>query len=176
MKESTKKELISWGLTILIALALAILINKVVLFKAEAVSASMENTIMTNDKVWCFRLSYLFSEPKRGDIVIFKFPDDETQDYIKRVIGTPGDTVKGIDGVVYINDIPLKEEYVIGDEEDLKNMEDFGPYQVPEDSYFVMGDNRLISEDARDWENKFVHKDKIYGKVFLKYPDVKFFR
>lgn len=175
MKGSTKKELLSWGLTILIALALALFINKVVLFKAEAISASMENTIMTDEKAWCFRLAYLLKEPKRGDIIIFKYPDDEELDYIKRIIGTPGDTIKGIDGLVYINDIPLKEEYVLGDEESLKTMEDFGPYIVPEDSYFVMGDNRLISEDSRDWENKFVHKDKIYGRVFVKYPNIKFF-
>jgi signal peptidase I len=137
----------------------------------EPISESMENTIMVGDDVITNRLSYVFGEPKRGDIVAFKFPDNEEEDYIKRIIGLPGETIEGKeeDGLVYIDGVPLEEAYVMD-----KINEDFGPFVVPEDSYFMMGDNRLISEDSRDWDNKFVKKDKIYGKAMFKYPNFKF--
>ena len=76
-------EAISWVLTIVVAVAIAFLLNKFVLINAEIPSGSMENTIMTGDKLIGFRWSYLFSQPKRGDIVIFKYPDDESQNYVK---------------------------------------------------------------------------------------------
>jgi signal peptidase I len=115
-------------------------------------------------------LSYLISEPERGDIVIFKFPDDESQKFIKRIIGLPGEKVVIEDGKIYINDaeVPLeetylKEEWVVGT----------GPYEfnVPEGCYFVMGDNRNDSNDARFWDNTYVTAAEIIGKAeFIYYP------
>lgn len=164
------KEILSWGLVFAIAFLLALVINRFVVFKVEVPSGSMENTIMTGDKVITFRLSYLFSDPKRGDIVVFPFPDDEETDYIKRIIGLPGDQVEVKEGTVYINGNPLEEDYLLepmfDDEES-----NFGPVTVPDGHYFMMGDNRNYSIDSREWENKFVSRDKIKGKAILKYPD-----
>ena len=89
---------------------------------------------------------------------IFKFPDDESQLYIKRVIGLPGDKVQIIDGKVYINDseTPLDEPYLPEPPEG-----DYGPYYVPEDSYFMLGDNRNWSKDSRFWTNTYVKKEKV---------------
>ena len=131
----------------------------------------MENTIMTHDRLIALRTAYWFSEPKRGDIVVFHYPDNEEELYIKRVIGTPGDTVEGKDGIVYVNGEALEEPYIKEPAE-----EDFGPYQVPKESYFMLGDNRNHSRDSRDWENTYVKKNKILGKAFLRYyPNFKKF-
>ena len=106
---------------------------------------------------------------RRGDIVIFKYPDDESVDYLKRIIGLPGETVEIISGKVYINGELLDEPYL--SEEPTG---DFGPYQVPEDSYFMLGDNRAVSKDSRYWHNTYVKKDKIIAKAFVMYwPSLK---
>ena len=118
-----------------------------------------------------YRQAYLFSDPKRGDIIVFPFPDDEKVDFIKRIIGLPGETIEGKNGYVYINGKKLVEKYVTS----LLD-EDFGPYTVPKDSYFMMGDNRSISDDARYWDNKFVKRSKIMGKALFKYPDLTWFK
>jgi signal peptidase I len=166
MQKRVLKEILGWVMVFVIAFGLAIFINKVIIYKVKIPSGSMENTILVGDKVITYRLAYLFNEPERGDIIVFPFPDDESEDYIKRIIGLPGETVEGIDGKVYVDNEALVEPYV---KEEIN--EDFGPYVVPEDSYFMMGDNRNLSKDSRYWENKFVHKDKIHGKALLKYPN-----
>lgn len=137
-----------------------------VLINAVIPSASMEDTIMTGDRIFGSRLSYEFGEPQRGDIAIFKFPDDESQLYIKRVIGLPGDKVQIIDGKVYINDseTPLDEPYLPETPEG-----DYGPYYVPEDSYFMLGDNRNWSKDSRFWQNTYVKKEKVLAKAIFRY-------
>ncbi len=163
-----KSEIISWVKTIGFALVLAFFINSVIIVNATVPTGSMENTIMPKDRIIAFRLSYMLDEPERGDIVVFKYPDDPEQKtlYVKRVIGLPGDTVEVKNGGVYINGAaePLEEDYLKEEP-----MGTFGPYVVPEDSYFMMGDNRNNSLDSRYWENKFVEEDKILGKVFLRY-------
>lgn len=161
------KEIISWVIVFGIALILALLINRFVIFKVEVPSGSMENTIMTNDRVFTYRLSYLFGDPKRGDIVVFPYPDNEKVDYIKRIVGLPGETIEIKEGVLYIDDRKVVEDYL---KEPMWNR-NFGPVTVPEGSYFMMGDNRNSSEDSREWKNKFVKKDTIKGKAILKYPD-----
>jgi signal peptidase I len=170
MRKKIVKEIISWILVFVIAFGLATFINKVIIFRVEVPSGSMENTIMIGDKAVTYRLAYLFSEPKRGDIIVFPFPDDESVDYIKRIIGLPGETVEGKDGLVFINGEPLDEPYV---KEPLD--QDFGPYTVPADSYFMMGDNRNNSADSRFWMNKYVKRDKIIGKAILKTPNFTWF-
>ncbi len=161
-----KGEIVSWVKTILFAVILAFVISKLIIVNAVVPTGSMENTIMPKDRLIGNRLSYKFGEPERGDVIIFKFPDDESQLYVKRIIGLPGETVTIKDGKVYINDseTPLVENYI---KEEFTG--DFGPYVVPEDSYFMLGDNRNNSLDSRYWENKFVHKDKILGKAIFKY-------
>ncbi len=164
------KEIFSWIMVFVFAIILAALIKKYVIFNVEVPTGSMENTIMIGDRAATFRLAYLFNDPKRGDIVVFPFPDDEKMDYIKRIIGLPGETIEGRDGLVYIDGEALKEPYVTAEIDS-----DFGPYHVPEDCYFMMGDNRNNSADSRYWDNKYVERDKIEGKAILKYPKLTWF-
>ncbi|MCL2462144.1 MAG: signal peptidase I, partial [Defluviitaleaceae bacterium] len=95
-------EVISWIKTILFAVILAVFINQVVIVNATVPTGSMEDTIMPNSRIVAFRLDYLFTTPKRFDIVVFRYPDDRTQLFVKRVIGLPGETVSIRDGEVYI--------------------------------------------------------------------------
>ena len=209
-KINWKKELISWAIIIVIAFVLAILITNFVIMKAEIVSGSMEPGLKKDDHVIGNRLAYLFSDPERGDVIFFEFPksdkqlyeidpeltyrkDDTDKEYtyhngsevfVKRIIGLPGGKVEIIDGKVYINDseTPLEEPY-------LKTTPkgSYGPFYVPEGCYFVMGDNRNQSHDARFWDNytekgprqlidenenkfRFVPKELIYAKAALKTP------
>lgn len=167
MKSKVIREILSWIGVLAFAILLAKLLTTFVILNERIPSGSMENTIMTNDTVFTFRLSYLFSEPKRGDIIVFPYPDNENIDYIKRVVGLPGETVEIKEGVVYIDGDPLDEPYV---KEEWHMLGDAGVYEVPEDSYFVMGDNRNSSEDSRYWRNKFVEEDKIKSKYIFTYP------
>lgn len=163
---SAKKEIFSWVKLILLALVISFILNHYIIVSAEVPTGSMENTIMIGDRIIASRLSYHFHEPQRGDIIVFNFPDDESQKYLKRIIGLPGETVKIKDGKVYINDskTPLKEDYLretpVGD---------YGPYTVPKDSYFLMGDNRNDSFDSRFWEHTFATRDEIIGKAEFRY-------
>lgn len=162
----TKRDIIEWIVVVVSAVCIAVVINTFFLVNAIIPSASMENTIMTGDRIFGNRLAYKSEDPQRGDIVIFKYPDDESQLFIKRVIGLPGETVEIKAGRVYINEseTPLDEPYVM--EEPLG---DFGPYLVPEGAYFMMGDNRNNSRDSRFWINHFVYRDKILGKALFRY-------
>lgn len=166
MSSTVKKEVISWVKTILLAAVLAGLINSFLIVNAEVPTGSMENTIMAGDRILALRTSYWVGEPERGDVIVFRYPDDPTGEtlYVKRIIGEGGDTVEIRDGTVFVNGEPLEEEYL---HEDI--LGDFGPYFVPEGCYFTMGDNRNHSLDSRFWENQFVEKDDILGKVVLRY-------
>ena len=169
-KKAIWKEIVSWIEVIVAALVLSLLLNKYIIFNFKVPTESMENTIMTGSHVISLRCAYWFSDPDRLDIVVFPFPDNPEEKYIKRVIGLPGETIEGKDGIVYIDGEPLEEEAYITSDLD----EDFGPYTIPEDSYFVLGDNRDASKDARYWENKFVKREDIISKAVMKfYPGIK---
>ena len=163
---SMMEELWEYVKMIVFVVVIVFIINNVLLINARIPSESMEKTIMTGDRVFGNRLAYMTKDPERFDIVIFKFPDDESQLFIKRVIGLPGETVTIKDGKVYINDSeePLDDSFVAE-----KAVVDFGRYKVPEVSYFMLGDNRNHSRDSRYWINSFVEKDKILGKAVLRY-------
>jgi len=166
-KPGILRTIFEYAVSIGIAFIAAFLINNFILFNANVPSGSMENTIMTGDRVFGFRLAYFLSEPERGDIVIFKYPDDESLNYIKRIIGLPGETVTIRDGLVYINDNadPLNEPYLA----EAPYKWDFGPFEVPEGHYFMLGDNRNNSADSRYWNNTYVAREKIEAKAFLRY-------
>jgi signal peptidase I len=168
MAKKIFKEILDWVILFAVAILIAMAINRFVIYKVSSPTGSMENTFMIGEKVETFRLAYLFSGPKRGDIVVFEAPDTPSEDYIKRVIGLPGETIEGIDGVVYIDGQPLKEDYL---KEPMEGS--FGPFTIPEGHYFMMGDNRNDSLDARYWKNKFVARNKIRGKAIFKYPHFK---
>ena len=157
-----------WILPFAIEILVVFLLIKSVFFFATVPTGSMIPTIMAKTRVIGSRLSYINSDPERGDVVIFHFPDDPTGKtyYVKRIIGLPGETVDIVDGKVYIDgsDTPLEEPYLAEPMEG-----SWGPYEEPEGSYFMMGDNRNNSLDARYWENQYVKKDKIIAKVLFCY-------
>ncbi len=163
-----KKEIVSFALTILITLVVVIILKNYIIINAEVPTGSMENTIMPDDNILGYRLAYLNEGPERGDVIFFYFPDDETQKYVKRVVGLPGEKVTIEEGKIYINDsqVPLEEPYL--KEEWTKGT---GPYvfQIPEDSYLCLGDNRNRSADAREWNNPYVAREKIIGKAIFTY-------
>ena len=164
---SARHEALEWVIVILVSALLAFGLDKFIIVNARIPSASMEPTIMTGDRLIGNRLAYINEDPKRGDVVIFLFPDNEKEYFIKRVIGLPGETVTVRQGQVYINDSeePLDESgYVVS-----TPLGDFGPYEVPEGAYFMMGDNRNNSMDSRYWNHPYVYKDKILGKAWVRY-------
>ena len=167
-KPGIGKVILDYAVSIGIAIAVALAINSFILLNARIPSGSMESTIMTGDRIFGFRLQYLFGDPKRGDVVIFKYPDDESTNFIKRIIGLPGETLEIRAGKVYINgsETPLDESAYLNEE---PYALDFGPYQIPEGHYFMMGDNRNHSKDSRYWVNTFVARDKILAKAFFRY-------
>ena len=165
-----KKEIASFALTILITFVVVMILKNYIIINAKVPTGSMENTIMPDDNIMGYRLAYLNEGPERGDVIFFPFPDDETQKYVKRVIGLPGEKVVIEEGKIYINDseVPLEEPYL--KEEWTRGT---GPYvfEIPEDSYLCLGDNRNRSADAREWNNPYVTKEKIIGKaIFIYYP------
>lgn len=168
------KEILSWVIVIVVAVALGYMLNAYVILKAEIPSGSMETTLNVGDHLIGNRLAYVFSDPKRGDIVMFDYPDDETKMYVKRVIGLPGEHVEIIDGLVYIDHstTPLNEPY-LKEQPEVFN----GSYDVPAGYYFVMGDNRNNSWDSRKWTNTYVAKEKIHCKAWFRYkPDFTFIK
>lgn len=160
-------EVISWVVIIAVGFVMALLVNKFVIIKVEIPTCSMENTIMTDDRLIGNRLSYMITKPKRGDIVIFKFPDNREENYIKRIIGLPNETVTITDGKVYINhsETPLEEPYL----KEAMDVEEDMEFVVPKGHYFMMGDNRNMSDDARYWTNKYVPLDDIIGQPLFRY-------
>ena len=170
-KKPLRKEVMEWVQILAVAAVLAFVINTFVIANSWVPSPSMENTIRAKSRVIGFRFSYLFEEPARGDVVIFKWPDNEEINYVKRINRLPGETVTIVDGKVYIDgsEEPLDEPYL---PEPMEGS--FGPYVVPEGAYFMMGDNRNHSQDARYWTNTFVYEDQMVAKVIFSYfPTVK---
>lgn len=157
-------DLLDWVKIIAIAVAAAVFLNYFVVINSKVPSGSMEPTIETGSRMIGFRLSYILNEPERGDIIIFKYPDDESVYYVKRIIGLPGETVEIKDGFVYIDGQILSEDYL-----SVTTEGDFGPYEVPEGCYFVLGDNRNNSHDSRYWTNTYVPEENIVGRALFCY-------
>ncbi len=184
---SLKAEILSWVEVIVIAVVLALFIDNFIIINATVPSGSMEKTIMTGNRVLGLRFSYWFKDPQRGDIVVFKYPIDEAlgenTKFIKRIIGLPGETVEIKDGAVYINGEKLEEDYING----TWTVENDGfTFEVPEDQYLMLGDNRNNSSDSRYWASiamseglantpeeamaySYVPRKKILGKAYICY-------
>ncbi|MDM8544737.1 signal peptidase I [Desulfococcaceae bacterium HSG9] len=167
---------------ICIAIALALFIRAFIVQAFKIPSGSMKETLQIGDHILVNKFIYgiklpfadtniiPISDPDRGDIVVFKFPEDPKKDFIKRVVGVAGDTVKGIGTKVYINDKEVDNsdghavyKMAIGKQA----TRDFGPITIPENSLFVMGDNRDHSYDSRFWG--FVNLKALKGKAFMIY-------
>ena len=163
LKETKKNFFFDWVIPILIAVVLAIGINKFLIFKVYIPSSSMVPTLNVDDRLLVTRV-YNPEKLQRGDIVVFD-SDELNETVIKRLIGLPGDTIK-IDGTaVYVNGKKLDEPYV------KYPLESYGTYVVPEGKYFFLGDNRANSNDSRFWNNPYIDADKIQGKAQIKiYP------
>lgn len=160
------KEILSLLGTMAVAAVAVLLLKEFVIINAFIPSGSMEHTISPGDRLIGNRLAYVVREPERGDIVIFQYPDDEAQLFVKRIIGLPGETVTIEDAKVYIGGSLLEEDY-LKEEWTVDN----GPYtfEVPEDCYLVLGDNRNNSKDARYWENTYVEAEQILGEAGFRY-------
>lgn len=130
-------------------------------------SGSMEPTLNVGDVALVNGLAYIKSDPQRGDIVILKAEDTGDNTLIKRVIGVPGDSLVFVDGYLYINGELVYEEYLPADME-TNSFKDFD--EIPENCYFVMGDNRTSSFDSRSWNNPYVPKENIKGKMICNVP------
>ncbi|MCL2407244.1 MAG: signal peptidase I [Defluviitaleaceae bacterium] len=148
-KKNKLREILSWFIVVVTGVLAGLIIQNFVIVNATVISGSMLDTVEVGSRVVAFRWSYLFNEPQRGDVIVFRFHMDESLDYVKRVIGLPGETVQIVDGRVYINGEVLLEEYVrTGAWPRNRN---FGPHTVPDGRFFVLGDYRDISEDSRSW-------------------------
>ncbi|MCC6445075.1 MAG: signal peptidase I [Armatimonadetes bacterium] len=150
----------------LIAIVLVFLIIRPYVVQAFYIpSGSMHPTLLERDRILVNKFVYRFREPKRGDVVVFKAPsqaspDGREKDFIKRVVGLPGDTLEVRDGATYINGKPLREPYI---EEPPYYV--YPPYQIPQGMLFVMGDNRNDSNDSHSWGP--LERSRILGKALV---------
>ncbi|HHX50755.1 MAG TPA: signal peptidase I [Clostridia bacterium] len=133
--------------SVAIAVILALLIRLFLIQPFYIPSGSMEPTLQVGDRIIVNKLSTRFRDPERGQVLVFKYPLDISRDYIKRVVGLPGETFEIRQGRVYIDGQLLEEDYLPGD----LSHSDYGPVQIPEHSYFMLGDNRGNSQDSRVW-------------------------
>jgi signal peptidase I len=160
MEKNLKNEIVEWIKAIAFALVLALAIRGYVFEPMIVPTGSMIHTIEIGDRILVNKFIYRFEPLKRGDIVVFRFPDDPRQTFVKRLIGIGGDVIEIKDGTLYRNNVPVQEPYL---KEPMVGS--FGPYRVPEGYFFMMGDNRNNSKDSRFWENKFVSRNQIVGKA-----------
>ena len=172
-KKNLKKEIISWVATLVAAVIIALLLRSFVFIMVKVDGRSMNNTLQHENVVFVWRAGYIFDSPSRGDIIICHYPDangEYTSDvnYVKRVIGLPGETVEIDKGAVYINGVRLVEPYVDAEVSDLgKDYKyNFTRVTLGEDEYFVMGDNRRNSKDSRYIGP--IKEDQILGRSVFK--------
>jgi len=169
---------------ILIAVILALFIRTFVVQAFKIPSGSMKPTLQIGDHIlvnkfiygvklpWVRTTIIPVSQPEQGDIIVFKYPQNPDKDFIKRVVGIPGDTVQIKDKRVLVNGRVLDKEYSVHTDSHViparvNHRDNFGPVTVPEDRYFVMGDNRDNSYDSRFWG--FVRESAIKGEAFIIY-------
>lgn len=129
-------------------------------------SESMVPTIDPGDRILINRLAYRYGDVKRGDIIVFKAPNDPGTDYVKRVVAVAGDTVEVKRGGVIVNGEPQIENFTNPESIDVSN---FTMQTVPEGNVFVMGDNRTNSQDGRFWKPPWLPVENIIGKGFFTY-------
>ncbi len=190
------KKLFSEFQTILIAVGIAMLIRIFIVEPYEIPSGSMIPTLHIGDHILVRKFEYgirlplvnkyiiTWNKPRRGDIIVFRYPLDQSKNFIKRVIGLPGDTVEIREKMIFINGKPLKDLYgMYKDRRILPNRDEFGPIVVPHGYYFVMGDNRDSSNDSRMWalelgltydpKYSLVEMGLIKGKAYVIYWSVR---
>ena len=159
-----QEELVAWIKTVASAAVYATLIVTFGFQVARVEGQSMAPTLVDQDRLIVNKLVYRLSPPHQLDIVMLYYPLKPEKSFVKRVIAEEGDTVKVVDGQVFVNDVPLADRYV---PTEYKSHDDWGPQIVPEGYYFVMGDHRNNSSDSRHWG--FVPKRYIIGKVQVRW-------
>lgn len=163
-KISWKRTLIAFGICVLVAIGIALIITNFVASHTKVDGSSMESTLEDGDDIIVEKFSYLTNEPERYDIIVFHQSD--TENYIKRVIGLPGERIQITEGKIYINDRAIFDAY--GN----TKMKDGGiaekPIKLGEDEYFVLGDNRNASKDSRDKAVGVIKREQIIGKAWLR--------
>lgn len=165
VERKKKNEWLEWTKAIFIAILLALFLRTFIFATSIVDGESMVPTLQDGERVIFNKIVYLVDDPERGDVIIIKRP---TKNYVKRVIGLPGETVQFQDHQLYINGKKYDETFVSKDA--LNHTGNFGPIEVPEDKYFVMGDNRAISKDSRNGLG-FINADDIVGRSeFVIYP------
>ena len=179
LQKSSKKSLIrEYGEALLVALILAFVIRTFVVQAYKIPSESMVGTLLVGDHLLASKFAYGIKipfthyrgdDPAYGDIIIFEYPNDPSVDYIKRVIGLPGDVITVRDKRLYRNGMPVEEKYIRYEQPNIIEpiRDNFGPVTVPPDKYFVMGDNRDNSLDSRFWG--FVDRGAIQAKAWRIY-------
>ncbi len=163
-----KKSIIRNAECFISAFILAIIVLTFIGRAFKIPSSSMSPTLQNRDRIFVNRFTYRFSKPQRGDIVVFIYPGDKKRDFIKRVIGLPGETVEIRDQRIFIDGEPIDNPSAIS----TNIYWNIGPYgqgeiEVPENAYFVLGDNSRNSQDSRYWG--FVPYENLRGKAFLIY-------
>jgi signal peptidase I len=169
---------------IIIALIAALIIRAYVIQAFKIPSGSMENTLLIGDHILVNKFLYgttipfsdtrvlVFKKPERGDIIVFKYPENPKKDFIKRVIATGGDKIESRNKIIFVNGKKTNESYIQHTDNALfphefGSRDNFGPVVVPENKFFVMGDNRDQSHDSRFWG--FVDLKDIKGKALIIY-------
>jgi signal peptidase I len=159
-----RDEFFAWVRTLASAAVYATLIVTFGFQVARVEGQSMAPTLADQDRLIVNKLRYRLWSPQRGDIVMLYYPLNPDKSFVKRVIAEEGDTVRIVDGRVYVNDVPLGDEYVPAE---YRSHDDWGPQVIPEGYYFVMGDHRNNSSDSRHWG--MVPKKYILGKVQVRW-------
>jgi signal peptidase I len=159
-----KDEVVAWFKTLASAAVYATLIVTFGFQVARVEGQSMAPTLADQDRLIVNKFAYRISAPRKGDIVMLYYPINPDKSFVKRVIAEEGDTVRIVDGRVYVNDVPMDDSFV---PPEYRSHDDFGPQVIQEGYYFVMGDHRNNSSDSRHWG--LVPKKYIIGKVQLRW-------
>jgi signal peptidase I len=159
-----QEEIWAWVKTIASAAVYAILIVTFGFQVARVEGMSMAPTLEDQDRLIVNKLIYRITSPRKGDIVMLYYPVNPDKSFVKRVIAEEGDLVRIVDGRVYVNDVPLSDDYVPSE---FRSHDDWGPQMIQEGYYFVMGDHRNNSSDSRHWG--LVPKRYIIGKVQVRW-------
>ena len=159
---SLGEEAKDWIISIVVAVVLAFLIRQFIVELYIVDGASMRPTLQSQERLVVNKFIYSLRTPEKGEILVFKYPRDQSRDFIKRVIATPGDTIEIKDGRVYVNDQMQSEDYILE-----KTRSEYPKATVPDGTVFVMGDNRNNSEDSRFADVGFVPYSLIKGKAML---------
>ncbi|MBN2541248.1 signal peptidase I [bacterium] len=172
-KRKPKSKTREWIETIIYSLVIALILRTFLVQAFKIPSGSMEKTLLIGDFLLAEKITYRLRDPKPGDIVIFKFPINPKKDYIKRCVATEGQTVTIRDKVLYVDGEPFIEtpgmQYI--DPRviipTISNRDNYGPFKVPKDHFFMMGDNRDNSQDSRVWGA--LHKKYIKARPLFLY-------